>query len=245
MRLSDRLRPQERSGSACGPRPRSRRLHGNCPERLPIDGGPDTGAGFPVPEEPVGGRPGEQSASVVARCSLVSGPTRREAADAMEHAHAHDHDDLVGQVPSDPALRIKALESVLVEKRLVDPATVDAWSSSFETGSVPTTAPGSWPGPGAIPASGSDCSPTVPAPSRRWTCWAFRGSMSSSWRTRQRCITWWSAPCAPRYPWPLLGLPPRWYKSAPYRSRAVSDPRGILREFGVELGAGVEVRVSG
>ena len=45
------------------------------------------------------------------------------------------------------------------------------------------------------------------------------------------------------YPWPLLGLPPRWYKSAPYRSRAVSDPRGILREFGVELGPGVEVRV--
>ena len=45
------------------------------------------------------------------------------------------------------------------------------------------------------------------------------------------------------YPWPLLGLPPRWYKSAPYRSRAVIDPRGVLREFGVELGPGVEVRV--
>jgi nitrile hydratase len=45
------------------------------------------------------------------------------------------------------------------------------------------------------------------------------------------------------YPWPLLGLPPVWYKSAPYRSRSVIDPRGVLREFGLELSADVEVRV--
>jgi nitrile hydratase len=45
------------------------------------------------------------------------------------------------------------------------------------------------------------------------------------------------------YPWPLLGLPPRWYKSAPYRSRAVIDPRGVLKEFGVDLSADAEVRV--
>jgi nitrile hydratase len=45
------------------------------------------------------------------------------------------------------------------------------------------------------------------------------------------------------YPWPNLGLPPRWYKSAPYRSRAVIDPRGVLREFGLELGKDVEVRL--
>ena len=45
------------------------------------------------------------------------------------------------------------------------------------------------------------------------------------------------------YPWPLLGLPPRWYKSAPYRSRAVIDPRGVLKDFGVELGPEVEIRV--
>jgi nitrile hydratase len=45
------------------------------------------------------------------------------------------------------------------------------------------------------------------------------------------------------YPWPVLGLPPVWYKSSPYRSRAVLDPRGVLREFGLELPAGVEVRV--
>jgi len=45
------------------------------------------------------------------------------------------------------------------------------------------------------------------------------------------------------YPWPLLGLPPRWYKSAPYRSRAVIDPRGVLKEFGVELGPEVKIRV--
>ena len=45
------------------------------------------------------------------------------------------------------------------------------------------------------------------------------------------------------YPWPVLGLPPDWYKSAPYRSRAVIDPRGVLREFGLELPEGVEIRV--
>ena len=45
------------------------------------------------------------------------------------------------------------------------------------------------------------------------------------------------------YPWPVLGLPPTWYKSAPYRSRAVRDPRGLLTEFGVEVADDVEVRV--
>ena len=64
---------------------------------------------------------------------------------------------------------------------------------------------------------------------------AARASTWWRWRTRRRCTTWSSARCARCYPWPVLGLPPVWYKSAPYRSRAVRDPRGVLRDFGVEL----------
>ena len=161
----------------------------------------------------------------------------------MEHADAHDHDDLVGQVPSDPALRIKALESVLVEKGLVDPATIDASLESFES------------------RVGPHHGARVVA--RAWTDAGFRerlladgtraiGEMDLLGPQGQHTVVVANTPAVHNlvvctlcscYPWPLLGLPPRWYKSAPYRSRAVIDPRGVLREFGVELGPGVEVRV--
>ena len=161
----------------------------------------------------------------------------------MEHAHAHDHDDLVTQVPSDPALRIKALESVLVEKGLVDPATIDAWIETFET------------------RVGPHHGARVVA--RAWADPAFRERLLAN-GTRaiaemdllgvqgQHVVVVENTPTVHNlvvctlcscYPWPLLGLPPDWYKSAPYRSRAVIDPRGVLREFGVELDPEIEVRV--
>jgi nitrile hydratase len=161
----------------------------------------------------------------------------------MAHDHSHGEEDIVGQVPSDPALRIKALESLLVELRLVDPAAVDAWIETFERRVGPHN--------GARVVA------------RAWSDPGFRQRLLTHGTAAiaeldllgiqgQHMVVVENTPVIHNlvvctlcscYPWPLLGLPPRWYKSASYRSRAVIDPRGVLKEFGVELGREVEVRV--
>ena len=161
----------------------------------------------------------------------------------MEDDHTHDHQDLVAQMPSDPALRIKALESLLVEKGLVDPATIDASLQSFESRVGPhngaRVVARAWADPGFRERLLADGTRAI-------------GEMDLLGPQGQHVVVVANTPDVHNlvvctlcscYPWPLLGLPPRWYKSAPYRSRAVIDPRGVLREFGVELGPGVEVRV--
>src|SRR5919206_438287 len=160
----------------------------------------------------------------------------------MAEDHLH-HEDLAAQVPSDPALRIKALESLLVELGLVDRATIDAWIESFEK------------------RIGSHNGAKVVA--RAWVDADYKhrliadgsraiGEMKLLGAQGQHIVVVENTPMVHNlvvctlcscYPWPLLGLPPRWYKSAPYRSRAVIDPRGVLREFGVDLGLDTEVRV--
>jgi nitrile hydratase subunit alpha len=161
----------------------------------------------------------------------------------MDHHHQHDHDDLVSKVPSDPALRVKALESLLVEMGLVDPATIDAWIETFEAHVGPHN--------GARVVA------------KAWTDRDFKRRLLTDARDPlkemdllgtqgQHVVVLENTPMVHNlvvctlcscYPWPLLGLPPRWYKAAPYRSRAAIDPRGVLREFGVEVAPDVEVRV--
>jgi nitrile hydratase len=168
---------------------------------------------------------------------------RVEKVNQMAQNHPHDHDDLVGQVPSDPALRVKALESVLVEMGLVDPATIDAWIESYETRIGPHNGAKvvvrAWIDPDYKRRLLADGSGAI-------------GEMDLLGVQGQHMVVVENTPTVHNlivctlcscYPWPLLGLPPRWYKSAPYRSRAVLDPRGVLKEFGVELGPDVEVRV--
>jgi nitrile hydratase subunit alpha len=146
-------------------------------------------------------------------------------------------------VPSDPALRIKALESVLVEMGLVDPATIDAWIESYETRIGPhngaKVVARAWVDPSYKQRLLADGTGAV-------------GEMALLGIQGQHMVVLENTPAVHNlvvctlcscYPWPLLGLPPRWYKSAPYRSRAVLDPRGVLKEFGVELDSDVEVRV--
>ena len=157
----------------------------------------------------------------------------------LDHDHHHEH----STVPNDTALRVKALESLLVEKGLVDPAALDAIVETYEHKVGRATARVSSRGPGPIPPTEAGCSPT-PAP--RSASWAIRARRASTWsssRTRRTCTTWSSARCAPVIPGRCSGLPPAWYKSAAYRSRAVIDPRGVLREFGLEVADDVEVRV--
>jgi nitrile hydratase len=160
----------------------------------------------------------------------------------MGQDHHHD-DDLIGQVPADPALRVQALESLLVEKGLVDPETIDAWIETLETRVGPhhgaRVVARAWRDPAFKQRLLADGSSAV-------------GELGLLGMQGQHVVVVENTPTVHNlvvctlcscYPWPLLGLPPRWYKSAPYRSRAVSDPRGVLREFGVELDPQTEVRV--
>jgi len=154
---------------------------------------------------------------------------------------ADDHSDR--ERPSDPALRVKALESLLIEKGLVDPAALDAYVDYYAHRVGPRN--------GARVVA------------RAWVDAAYRqrlladgsaaiAELGFTGRQGEHMIALENTPrlhnmvvctlCS-CYPWPVLGLPPVWYKSAPYRSRAVIDPRGVLREFGVELAPEVEIRV--
>jgi nitrile hydratase len=165
------------------------------------------------------------------------------AHDDPQHDH-HDHDHDHGQhPPSDMELRVKALESLLVEKGLVDPAALDAIVDHFEHKVGPRN--------GARVVA------------RAWRDPAFRSrliedataaiaELGYTGRQGEHMVAVENGPGVHNmvvctlcscYPWPVLGLPPVWYKSAPYRSRAVIDPRGVLAEFGVSLPEEIDVRV--
>jgi len=150
-----------------------------------------------------------------------------------EHSHAHDHEHQA--VPSDPALRVKALESLLVEKGIVDRATLDALVDTYETKIGPRN------GARVVARAWVD-----PAFKARLLADANDAISDFGFVSKQgdRMIVVENTPAVHHlivctlcscYPWPVLGLPPVWYKSAPYRSRAVIDPRGVLREFGLKL----------
>jgi nitrile hydratase len=154
------------------------------------------------------------------------------------HDHDHDHSEL-----DDNELRVRALETVLTEKGYVDPAALDLLIDTYKTRIGPRN--------GARVVA------------RAWTDPAYRtrllqdataaiAELGYSGRQGEHMVAVENTPdrhnvvvctlCS-CYPWPVLGLPPTWYKSAPYRSRVVRDPRGVLGEFGVELPADTEVRV--
>jgi nitrile hydratase subunit alpha len=153
--------------------------------------------------------------------------------------HEHDHQAL----PSDPALRVKALESLLVEKGLVDRAALDALVDTFEHKVGPRN------GARVVARAWLDA-----AYKQRLLADAAAAVAELGYTSGQgehmlavenvpkvhNLVVCTLCSC---YPWPVLGLPPVWYKSAAYRSRAVIDPRGVLREFGVQVDDDVEVRV--
>ncbi len=161
-----------------------------------------------------------------------------------DHDHDHDHDHEHGQhPPSDMTLRVQALESLLVEKGLVDPAALDAIIETYEHKVGPRN------GARVVARAWSD-----PAYKTRLLAEPVAAIAELGFEGRQgehmvvventpqvhNLVVCTLCSC---YPWPLLGLPPVWYKSAPYRSRAVIDPRGVLAEFGTVVGEDVEVRV--
>ena len=160
----------------------------------------------------------------------------------MSQDHPHDDDDLLGHVPSDPALRVKALESILVETGLVDPATIDAWIQAYETRIGPhngaKVVARAWVDPAYKRRLLADGSGAI----ARLGLLGLQGQhmvVVENTPAVHNLVVCTLCSC---YPWPTLGLPPVWYKSAPYRARAVSDPRGVLKEFGTDVPDTVEVR---
>jgi nitrile hydratase subunit alpha len=159
----------------------------------------------------------------------------------MGHDHDHDHDH--GSELSDTQRRVRALETILVEKGYVDPAALDELIETYETRVGPHN--------GARVVAKAWADPEY----REWLfseSGAAIASLGYVGRQGENIVALENTPDVHNmvvctlcscYPWPVLGLPPVWYKSAPYRSRAVVDPRGVLHDFGVELPAGTEIRV--
>jgi nitrile hydratase subunit alpha len=158
-----------------------------------------------------------------------------------QHRHHHDHDD--HSHLSAIELRVRALESLLLEKGYVDPAAIDALVETYEVKVGPRN--------GAQVVAKAWADPAY----REWLrndASAAIASLGFIGRQGEHMVAVENTPeehnmvvctlCS-CYPWPVLGLPPVWYKSAPYRSRAVLDPRGVLAEFGVNLPESTRIRV--
>jgi nitrile hydratase len=157
----------------------------------------------------------------------------------QDHNHDHEHQ----AVPSDLTLRVKAIESLLVEKGLVDRAALDALVDTYEHKVGPRN------GARVVARAWVDHDYKRRLLANGTAAIAelgYSGEQGADLTVVENTpkvhnlIVCTLCSC---YPWPVLGLPPVWYKSAPYRSRAVMDPRGVLREFGTELAEDVEVHV--
>jgi nitrile hydratase len=155
------------------------------------------------------------------------------------HYHDHDHQD----VPSDPTLRTKALESLLVEKGLVEPAALDALIDTMEHKIGPRNGARVVARAWVDPAYKQRLLANAPAAIAELGFSSGQGDHMVVVENGPKVHNLIVCTLCSCYPWPVLGLPPVWYKSAPYRSRAVIDPRGILKEFGTEIAEDVEVRV--
>ena len=167
---------------------------------------------------------------------------------AMSHDHAagdhdHDHGDDDPSELGEMDLRVRALETVLTQKGYIDPAALDVLVDAYQTKIGPRN------GARVVARAWADLD---------FRDWLLRDasaaivSLGYAGRQGEHMVAVANAPgqhhlvvctlCS-CYPWPVLGLPPTWYKSAPYRSRAVKDPHGVLADFGVTLPAGTAVRV--
>jgi nitrile hydratase len=159
----------------------------------------------------------------------------------MPHDHsddAHPHSLL----PSDPALRVKALESLLVEKGLVDPAALDAIIETYEHKIGPqngaTVVARAWREPTFRAALLTDATVAV----SQMGFYGRQGEHIVALENTDRQHNLVVCTLCSCYPWPLLGIPPGWYKSDAYRARAVREPRKVLAEFGLELARDVALK---
>jgi nitrile hydratase len=159
------------------------------------------------------------------------------------HDPDHDHDDAHSAVPSDVALRVTALESLLVEKGLVDPAALDELVETYEHKIGPRSGAKvvarAWADPAYKQRLLSDATAAI----AELGFGGLQGEHMVAIENTPNVHNLVVCTLCSCYPYSVLGLPPVWYKSAPYRSRAVLDPRGVLREFGLEVPQDTQVRV--
>ena len=144
---------------------------------------------------------------------------------------------------SDVQLRVKALESLLIEKKVVNQGALDAIIDHFENKVGPhigaRIVAKAWTDPDFKARLLEDASATL----AELGYTGFEGSHMVVKENTDRIHNLVVCTLCSCYPWPVLGLPPNWYKSTPYRAKAVRDPRGLLQEFGLELAQDTEVRV--
>jgi nitrile hydratase subunit alpha len=157
--------------------------------------------------------------------------------------HEHHHQEHAQRAPSALELRVRALEALLTEKGYIDPAALDVLIDEYQTKIGPRN------GAQVVARAWSDS---------EFRLWLLKDATSAiaslgfSGRQGEHMVAVENTPevhnmvvctlCS-CYPWSVLGLPPTWYKSAPYRARAVKDPRGVLEEFGVELPQSTQIRI--
>src|SRR6476660_1128828 len=156
-----------------------------------------------------------------------------------DHDHDHDHDNHLSEM----VLRVKALETLLVSKGLVDPAALDAMIDAYETKIGPRNGARvvakAWTDPAYKARLMEDATAAIAE-------LGYSGAQGEhmvvveNTPTVHNLVVCTLCSC---YPWPVLGLPPVWYKSSAYRARAVIEPRAVLKELGLELSDDVEVRV--
>jgi nitrile hydratase len=151
----------------------------------------------------------------------------------------HDH----GSELSETQIRVRALESALIEKGLVDPAALDALIETYETKVGPhngaRVVAKAWSDPDYAARLRDDATGAIAELGYTGRQGEHMVALENTTETHNMVV----CTLCSCYPWPVLGLPPVWYKSAPYRSRAVAEPRAVLAEFGVTLPAETEIRV--
>lgn len=160
-----------------------------------------------------------------------------------EHDHDHEHEGEHGAPLSDLQLRVKALESLLIDKGLVDPAALDVLIDTYETKVGPRNGARvvarAWVDPEFKQRLLADGTSAIAE-------FGFVGRQTDKLvvlENTPRVHNLVVCTLCSCYPWAVLGLPPVWYKSSPYRSRVVLDPRGVLKEFGLTLPEDVEIRI--
>lgn len=160
----------------------------------------------------------------------------------MPHDH-HDHDDPHSLLPPDPALRVKALETILTAKGLIDPAALDEIIDAYQNRIGPQNGAlvvaRAWSDPEFRARLLADATPVV----ADLGFFGRQGEHIVAVENTPQVHNMVVCTLCSCYPWPLLGIPPGWYKSDAYRSRAVREPRAVLADFGVTLPADTAVRV--
>jgi nitrile hydratase subunit alpha len=161
-----------------------------------------------------------------------------------DHDHHHDHHHHEhGSELSEMQLRVRALETILTEKGYVDPAALDLIIEAFETKIGPHAGASviakAWTDPGFKRALLADATAAIAALGHVSRVGDHLVAVENTAQVHNMIV----CTLCSCYPWEMLGLPPVWYKAAPYRSRAVNDPRGVLADFGVALPKDTAVRV--